>query len=42
MLSLIQFNLPLLAAAFAIGLATARWTIRRPAAAASSEDKGEA
>jgi hypothetical protein len=30
MLSLIQFNLPLLAAALLIGVATAYWMFRRP------------
>jgi hypothetical protein len=31
MLSLIQFNLPVLAAALLIGIATARWMFRHPA-----------
>ena len=31
MLSLLQFNLPVLAAALLIGIATARWMFRRPA-----------
>ncbi len=30
MLSLIQFNLPVLGAALLIGLATGRWLFRRP------------
>ena len=30
MLSLIQFDLPVLAVALAIGLATGRWMFRRP------------
>jgi hypothetical protein len=30
MLSLIQFDLPVLAAALATGLATGRWMFRRP------------
>ena len=31
MLSLIEFDLPLIAVAIAIGIVTARWMFRRPA-----------
>ncbi len=31
MLSLIQFNLPVLAAALLVGVVTGRWLFRRPA-----------
>lgn len=44
MLSLIQFNLPVLVAALLIGIVTARWLFRgrRPGHGRSREDKSEA
>ena len=41
MLSLLQFDLPVLAVALAIGLAIGRWMFRRPASR-SDEEKTKA